>query len=401
MAGVFSYFGTQSYTTEIGYSSTTGQQLWIQNLTLPSGPTTGYLYSLGPMANGIFTSYDALSEQWYGFNANTGAKLWGPTAADNDPWGSEASPWQSQIAYGILYGSCSDGIQAFNLTTGQTLWDFKGISSGTNFPGFSYYPFEQTSITVADGKLYLNTGVSHGDPVFDGAQLYCVNATSGQLLWNINSFGEGDMPISDGILVALNGYNNQIYAYGMGPSKTTVTAPNIGVTTSTPVTITGSVTDISAGSQQQAVAANFPNGLPCVSDASMSQFMEAVYMQLPMPTNTTGVQVTLTAIDPNHNFITLGTTTTGTSGNYGFSWTPPSVPGTYQITATFSGTNSYYSSSDTTYVNVQASATPAPTAAPVTGLATMSGLTIGIAAAVIAIIIAIAIAVLLLLRKKP
>jgi hypothetical protein len=133
----------------------------------------------------------------------------------------------------------------------------------------------------------------------------------------------------------------------------------------------------------------------------MSQFMEAVYMQLPMPTNTTGVQVTLTAIDPNHNFITLGTTTTGTSGNYGFSWTPPSVPGTYQITATFSGTNSYYSSSDTTYVNVQASATPAPTAAPVTGLATMSGLTIGIAAAVIAIIIAIAIAVLLLLRKKP
>ena len=71
-------------------------------------------------------------------------------------------------------------------------------------------------------------------------------------------------------MTILNAYDNQIYAYGMGPSKTTVTAPDVGVTTATPVTITGTVMDISAGSQQNAVAANFPNGLPCVSDASMS-----------------------------------------------------------------------------------------------------------------------------------
>ena len=95
----------------------------------------------------------------------------------------------------------------------------------------------------------------------------------------------------------------------MGPSKTTVTAPNIGVTTSTPITITGTVTDISAGSQQDAVAANFPNGLPCVSDASMTQFMEAVYMQQPMPTNITGVPVTLYVLDSNNNYRSIGTTT--------------------------------------------------------------------------------------------
>ena len=402
LSGVFSYFAPQSSTTEIGYSATTGQQLWIQKVTLPSGPTTGFDYSLGPMANGIFTAYDSLSEQWYAYNANTGAKLWGPTAADTDPWGSEGSASSSQIAYGILYGFAADGVHAFNLTTGQKLWDFKGISSGVDFPGFSYYPFEGTSMTVADGKIYLQTGDTHGDPVFRGAQLYCVNATSGTELWSITSFYEGITPVSDGILMALNGYDNQIYAYGMGPSKTTVTAPQVGVTTATPVTITGSVMDISAGSQQNAVAANFPNGLPCVSDASMTQFMEYVYEQQPMPTNTTGVQVTLTAIDPNHNFITLGTTTTDTSGNYGFSWTPPSVPGTYHITATFSGTNSYYGSTSTTYCTVQqASATPAPTAAPVTGLATMSALTIGIVAAIVVIIIIGVILAMLMLRKRP
>ncbi|MGA3289869.1 MAG: PQQ-binding-like beta-propeller repeat protein [Candidatus Bathyarchaeia archaeon] len=389
---------TADYAMEVGYSATTGQQLWVQNVTLPSGVTTSYDYNMGPMADGIFTAYDALAEQWYGFNANTGTKIWGPTAIDTDPWGSEPGPWQSQIAYGILYGFAADGVHAFNLTTGKLLWTFKGISSGTNFPGFNYYPFEQATMTVADGKLYLNTGVSHGDPVFDGAQLYCVNATSGQLLWNINSFGEGIMPISDGTLVALNGYDNQLYAYGMGPSKTTVTAPDVGVTTSTPVTITGTVTDISAGAQQQAVAANFPNGLPCVSDASMSQFMEAVYMQQPMPTNVTGVKVTLSVIDSNHNTRTIGTTITDASGFYSLNWTP-NIPGNFTVTATFSGTQSYYGSSAQTAFYASAQSTTAPTAVPVTGLATMSGLTIGIAVAVIAMIIAIAIVGLLILRK--
>ena len=202
LVGVGSFLAppVANYATEIGYSATTGQQLWVQNVTLPSGPTTGFDYNMGPMADGVFTAYDSLSEQWYGFNAYTGAKIWGPTPVDTDVWGSQTGPWQSQIAYGILYGFAADGVHAFNLTTGQKLWDFKGINSGTNFPGFTYYPFEQSAITVADGKLYINTAVSHGDPVFDGAQLYCVNAISGQLLWNINTFGEGDMPISDGIL---------------------------------------------------------------------------------------------------------------------------------------------------------------------------------------------------------
>jgi len=403
VTGVGSFLGPglSSFATEIGYSATTGQQMWIQNVTLPSGPTTSFNYNMGPMADGVFTAYDALSEQWYGFNANTGAKLWGPTAADNDPWGSEPSPWQSQIAYGILYGLASDGIRAFNLTTGQELWDFKGISSGTNFPGFSHYPFEQSSMTVADGKLYLNTGVSHGDPVFDGAQLYCVDAMSGKLLWNINTFAEGVMPISDGILVALNGYDNSLYAYGMGPSKTTVNAPEVGVTTATPITITGSVTDISTGAQQNAVAANFPNGLPCVSDASMTQFMEAVYMQQPMPSNTTGVPVTLSVLDSNGNYRTIGTTTTNAQGQYGFTWTPD-IPGNYTVYAAFAGTNGYYPSSASTYFHASATApTPAPTATPLSGVATQTTLEyIGIAIIII-IIIGIAVLALLVTRKHP
>jgi hypothetical protein len=199
-----------------------------------------------------------------------------------------------------------------------------------------------------------------------------------------------------------NGYDNQVYAYGTGPSKTTVTAPDVGVTTATPITITGSVTDISAGVSQEAVAANFPNGLPCVSTASMSGLMEAVYEQQPMPTNLTGVPVTISVTDSNGNHYNIGKTTTDPyTGTYGLTWTPI-IPGNYTVTATFAGTNGYYRSYAATYFYASPAApTPAPTAAPVTGLAsttTVEG--IGVAIIIVIIIIGAVLAVLML-RKRP
>jgi hypothetical protein len=202
-------------------------------------------------------------------------------------------------------------------------------------------------------------------------------------------------------MTTLNAYDNQIYAYGMGPTKTTVNAPNIGVTTDTPITITGTVTDISAGASQEAVAANFPNGLPCVSDASMSQFMEAVYMQQSMPTNMTGVPVQIAVLDSNGNHYIIGTTTTNSMGAYGLTWTP-TISGNYTVYATFAASNSYYASAASTYLYASsARATPAPTTAPASNLATTTDLMLYIVGAAVAIIIAIAIVGILLSRKRP
>ena len=88
--------------------------------------------------------------------------------------------------------------------------------------------------------------------------------------------------------------------------------------------------DTSAGTQQTQQLADFPHGVPCASDASMTHWMEYVYDQQPEPTNFTGVTVTLTAIDPNGNLVTLGTATSDSSGLYHLTWTPPSIPGTTQ-----------------------------------------------------------------------
>jgi outer membrane protein assembly factor BamB len=397
IAGTYQ-FGWQ---IEAGYNANTGAQLWITNrtetpFTRLTGPTSfedGY---------GVYAETNLDTFVVNGYSINTGTQLWTITLPNANSYDTYLT--NGMVANGTLYEYGMGGdVYAINILTGALLWHYTTGSAGANTPYGIWPVYSQSqSEAIADGMLFFAEGHEYSPPLFRGAQEVALNLTDGQPVWSLLAFNANSPPaISDGVLTFLNDYDNQIYALGMGPSATTVTAPDIGVTTATPVTITGTVTDISAGSQQNAVAANFPHGLPCVSDASQSAWMEYVYEQQPMPTNATGVQVTLTAIDPNHNLINIGTATTDTSGNYGFIWTPPQIPGPYQITATFSGTNSYYSSSDTTYMNLQASATPAPTAAPVTGLATMSGLTYGIVAVIIVMIIAIAIVGLLIIRKKP
>ena len=76
--------------------------------------------------------------------------------------------------------------------------------------------------------------------------------------------------IADGYATCFNGYDDSVYSVGQGPSATTVTAPDAGLTAGHNVVIQGTVMDISAGTQQTEQKADFPNGVPVASDASMS-----------------------------------------------------------------------------------------------------------------------------------
>jgi hypothetical protein len=238
--------------------------------------------------------------------------------------------------------------------------------------------------------------------------IYCLNATTGKQIWAMlgqcpNDGGPGypEDIIADGELVYQNMYDNQIYAVGQGPSQTTVSAPQLGVSTKTPVTITGTVTDVSAGTQQNQQKADFPNGVPCVSDTSMSDWMAYVYMQKPMPTNVTGVPVTLSVIDSNNNNRVIGQTTTDASGTFSYTWTPD-ISGAYTLVATFAGSNSYWgSNAETHFFASPAAATPAPTSTPLSGIASQTTLMYGIIAIIIVIIIGIAVLAMLMVRKRP
>jgi outer membrane protein assembly factor BamB len=384
-----------------------GSVLWIRNYTAPAGNIT---FVQGPVDfnSRVFTLYCVETLQWYGYNLDDGTPLWGPSdraTSDFDYYEPETT---AVNAYGKIF-FCNYGGVAFaiDMKTGKRLWTYGNDGSGNNtFAGLNdpwgHVPHQPAG--VADGKLYLtSTEHSPNAPLYKGRYVICLNATTGQEIWRLMAYGEtygglGAMcAIADGYFIFFNEYDHQVYCVGKGPSATTVEAPLTAITAGSSAVIQGRVTDIAAGTKQNAQAGRFPNGVPAVSDASQEGWMGYVYQQLPCPTNATGVDVTLDAIDPNGNFIHLDKVTSDTSSLFGYAWTAPDVPGKYTVIATFAGTESYWPSyAETTMVVSEAPAATLPPQYPVPADYTMT-----IVIATIVLLIAIAIVGLLLLRKRP
>jgi hypothetical protein len=386
---------------EAGYSATTGQQLWITNRTqipftlISAGAGT---YFAG---DGYYVEFTQNALSISCFSLTTGQKVWGPTTLPNArPFDSLGG--NSVIANGTIYLWAYGGdVYAYTLADGSLKWHYQTPSGGYESPYGTEPLWTFTVGSVADGKLFLPEGHMYSPPLFHRAQQLALNITDGSVVWSIDAFDVTSGPaIVDGIMTTLNAYDNQIYAWGKGPTKLTVTAPVVGVSTATPITISGTVYDISAGTKQNAVAANFPNGLPCVSDASMSSFMEAVYMQQQMPTNITGVPITLSVLDANGNYRQIGMTTSDGAGTFAYTWTPD-IHGDYTVTATFGGSESYYSSSAIAHFNASPATAP-PTQITTATQSMTDQYFIPAVAAIIVVIIIVGIALgILMVRKKP
>jgi hypothetical protein len=334
--------------------------------------------------------------------------LWGPTIqktpigfyATGGGSGLESS--QGYVYYGIYLAmdpSNYDGqIYAYNATTGTLLWIYNATAPGHESPYGDNMPLMLGA--VCDGKVYVYSSEhSPSKPLWRASYLRCINITDGTELWKLLNYHDGTggtFGIADGYIVGSSQYDNLIYCIGKGPSATTVTASPKVSANGDSVLVEGTVTDQSPGAIASGPKLGFTNGVPAMADADMQAWMEYLYEQQAIPTNAKGVEVTLDAIDPNNNFIHIGTATNDINGNYGFAFTPE-VPGTYQIIATFAGSKSYGSSFATTYITVgEAPPTPAePQPAPA-----QPPLDMYLLYATVAIIIAVAIVGLLLLRKK-
>ena len=397
-----------------GYSQKTGELLWGPlNQTFPAWAR---MWSAGT-GEGVMTVFVNQDLTWYGFSITTGQLLWGPVKAPGNAW--SYYQMHAMIAYGNLYTADFGGyVNCFDAKTGTLKWTWNKGSSGIETPYgiWSIINFE----LIADGKLYVVGGHMYSPPLFHGAKLYCIDANSGQELWNVSSFGIANHAacgIADGYFVVPNAYDNQIYCYNKGRSATSVTVtPKVSTEGST-VMIEGTVTDQSPGQTCLGIPAA---GTPAISDDNMSAWMEYLYQQQPMPTNAKGVPVHLTALDPNGNTQDIGTVTSDMSGNYAIMWTPP-VEGLYKIIATFEGSESYYASYAETAIGVSAApaaspaATPTPTpATPPTATPTVTASPSPapqpeagpstdmyvIAAAAVIVIVVVAVAALVLRKRK-
>jgi hypothetical protein len=294
------------------------------------------------------------------------------------------------------------------MKTGNLLWTYgnggerNSTNSGLNWPYGNIPTFVNA---IGKDVVYLITSEhTWTTPIYKGGLARAVNATDGTEIWTISGvtmeFGGTSYAMADGFNTWFNGYDNQIYVVGRGPSSTTVSASPKVQNQGGSIIVEGTVTDISSGTEQDQQAANFPNGVPCVSDASMKDWMGYVYQQKPVPTNAVGVTVTLSVLDANNNFRTIGTATTDLSGAYSYQW-KPDIPGKYTVYASFDGTKGYWPSSSETSFAVD---TPPTTTVPTTTAATSVADTYfvpAIAGLFVLIIIVLVLVVLQMLRKRP
>ena len=381
-----------------------GSVLWRNTLQPPAGNIT-VLPSGADPKTGVFAELYKETMNFVGYSMTTGQKLWGPTPEPGamDYYGNDfGGNLDGQFAYGNLY-SCGFGgvMYCYNDTTGQLKWTYGNGGTGNSTNAGYYNPYGDYPtmiVAIGNGVIYTETAEHTAtDPIYRGALTRAINATDGTEVWTLSCFGSSwNIAIADGFTTMFNGYDNQIYSVGRGPSAMSVAAQSFG----TSIVIRGTVTDVSAGTKQTEQAADFPNGVPVASDASMSAWMSYVYQQQPEPTNFTGVPVTISVLDSNNNYRTIGTATTDASGMYTLTWTPD-IPGNYTVTATFAGTNGYWPSySETSFAVAQApaaTATPTPTPTSVADMYFVPA----VIAIIVVIIIGFAVLAILTLRKRP
>ncbi|MCL4430430.1 MAG: PQQ-binding-like beta-propeller repeat protein [Chloroflexi bacterium] len=379
------------------YSTETGKMLWTANRT--NIGDMKYPVYIKPYS-GVYALPFREEKQWIGWDMKTGAELWRVDGPEDD-WGifDVGGGFVGDIFYTAGFAGIVTG---YNITNGAKEWEFSSGSSGFDTT-YGTWGFYGASI-IADGKIFIaHNEHSPDQPLWRGMKMWAINATTGEGIWNISGAYQGGRnamgALADGLLVTHNAMDNQIYAFGKGPSATTVTASPKVTTHGSSVLIEGTVIDIAAGTNQNEQAARFPNGVPAVSDVSMTYWMEYVYMQRPRPTDATGVPVSIDVIDANGNQRNIGTATSDTSGTFSFQWTPD-IEGKYTVIATFAGSESYWpSSSETSFAVDQAAPTPSPY--PVTTLPPTELYIIGVGIAIIAAIAIVGALILQAVKKRP
>ncbi len=200
--------------------------------------------------------------------------------------------------------------------------------------------------------------------------------------------------IADGYLVGEDIDNGIQYAIGKGQTATTLSAPNIAVTSGTPIVLKGTVMDQSPGK---------PN-TPAIADADMSMWMDYLYGQnatlLNNPPTPTGVTVTLSVLDSNGNYRDIGTTTTNADGFFTYDWTPD-IEGSYAVYASFAGSESYWPSHAVSSFTVNPASTGQSNTIPETSNDYTMAITYAATAIIITVVVVGVILAILTLRKRP
>ncbi|MBN2257590.1 MAG: PQQ-like beta-propeller repeat protein, partial [Anaerolineaceae bacterium] len=255
------------------------------------------------LEDGAVVVYIRETREHYGFSTETGEYMWGPTPSEHYLNALEDSPSNVRhIAYGNFYSASIGGeVYCYDVQTGDLKWTYQVTDPYSEMLWSNNWWVKPMFIT--DGKIYVaHTEHSAVDPRPRGAPFVCIDAETGEEIWRIDGAFRttrwgGRAIIGDSIIALMDTYDQQVYAVGKGPSALTAQAPMSGVTVGSSVQITGTIMDVSPGTNDASLTTRFPNGVPAIADEDMSAWMLHVYKQFEEPM-VNGVEVILCAVDP-------------------------------------------------------------------------------------------------------
>jgi hypothetical protein len=371
----------------VGINVATGAVMWNTTVSDPGGHSQFFSTNTAVADQGKFACR-MINNEIRAWNLNDGSEAW--TCTLPYPWGS-FGPYHVASAYGLYFANSYDGVHGINWTNGNIEWTFNAYTPYQfETPYEGEYAFH-VGIQVADGKVYTSSAEhTPSQPETRGLKIYCLDALTGEQYWNFSGSQLDESrtftgAIADGYLVFANYYDSTMYVFGKGKSATTIEAPLAAVTEGQSVVIKGSVMDQSSAQ---------PN-TPCVSEESMSVWMEYIHMQTQPPMNVKGVPVSIDAVAPDGHAVHIADVETDMSGTFSYLWEPEAV-GKYTVTATFKGDDSYGSSWAQTAVGV----TEAPAPPEEQPEVTVPDYTMLFAALIAAVVIAILIGVVNLVAIK-
>ncbi len=252
-----------------------GTVMWTKTYNPVAGNVT-MLQSAVDFDTGVFVIQLMETLNWQGYSLKDGSLLW--TTQPQSVWNYYFDPGQpvlGTIAYGKFYNAGFGGVTyCYDDLTGELLWTYGngGEGNSTNGGLQIFYGVYPTMIqAIANGVVYVATDEhTMPNPFYKGATARAINATTGEEIWQLSEypsewgFSEAySWATADGFSVFINGLDNRVYSIGRGPSAMSVSAQAFDSS----IVIRGTVTDISAGTQQDEQSARFPSSVPVASDA--------------------------------------------------------------------------------------------------------------------------------------
>jgi len=344
---------------------TEGAVIFDTTWTPPAGGNLSFLWSTASFEDGVFVISAKESRTHYAFNIDNGDLEWSTDPQFYmDMWVENAFiNLGVNIAYNKLFSIGYGGtVYCYDITDGSLLWNYDAVDTYSEILWGNRWPLDTLFFT--DEKVYIaHSEHSPLDPKARGAPFICLDVNTGDEIFRVDGVVRstvwgGDAVIGDSIIATMNTYDQQIYAFGKGASQLTAEIQDNVVSLGSNVLVTGTVMDVSPGTNEAGLTIRFPDGVPAISDEDMGDWMKYVYQQAERPAAATGVTVILSAITPDGNCTDIDRTISDSYGNYALAF-KPEMEGTYTIFATFEGSEGYYGDTETTYVNIGPAPTPA------------------------------------------